>query len=57
MYIDGTDMFQCIPVTWEVLPHTHYAFLVMNIIMWISLLVANQKDPGFLTKNTSEYHR
>ena len=25
--------------------------------MWLSLLVANQKDPGFLAKNTDEYHR
>ena len=25
--------------------------------MWISLLVANQKDPGFLARNTDDYHR
>ena len=49
--------FQCVPVTWENLPQTHYTFIVVNIVMWISLLVANQKDPGFLGKNTDEYHR
>ena len=31
--------------------------MVINIVMWLSLLVANQKDPGFLAKNTDEYHR
>lgn len=45
------------PVTWDILPQTHYTFLVMNIVMWVSLLVANQKDPGFLAKNDDEYHR
>ena len=48
---------RCIPVTWELLPQTHYTFIIMNVIMWISLVVANQKDPGFLAKNTDEYHR
>nr|XP_040568396.1 probable protein S-acyltransferase 23 isoform X2 [Lepeophtheirus salmonis] len=48
---------RCIPVTWEALPQTHYTFLVINVIMWFSLIVANQKDPGFLSKNTDEYHR
>jgi hypothetical protein len=49
--------FQCVPVTWDALPQTHYTFLVMNVIMWISLLIAMQKDPGFLAKNTEEYHK
>ena len=44
-------------MTWDLLPQTHYTFIFMNVIMWISLLVANQKDPGFLAKNTEEYHR
>ncbi len=48
---------QCVPVTWEILPQTHYTFLFMNLVMWVSLLVANQRDPGFLAKNTEEYHR
>ena len=48
---------QCVPVTWDALPQTHYTFLAMNVVMWISLLVANQKDPGFLAKNTEEYHK
>ena len=45
------------PVTWEILPQTHYTFLVMNVVMWLSLIVANRKDPGFLARNTSEYQR
>ena len=52
-----TTIAQCVPVTWEILPYTHYVFLAVNVIMWISLLVANQRDPGFLAKNTAEYHR
>ena len=48
---------QCIPVTWHLLPHTHYIFIVVNLVMWLSLLVANQKDPGFLARNTDDYHR
>jgi len=48
---------RCIPVTWHLLPHTHYIFIVVNLVMWISLLVANQKDPGFLARNTDDYHR
>ena len=49
--------FQCVPVTWDALPQTHYTFLAMNVVMWISLLVASQKDPGFLAQNTDEYHK
>ena len=48
---------RCVPVTWSIVPQTHYAFIVVNIIMWISLLVANKRDPGFLAKNTEEYRR
>ena len=48
---------QCVPVTWDALPQTHYTFLAMNVVMWISLLVASQKDPGFLAQNTDEYHK
>ena len=29
----------------------------MNVVMWVSLIVANQRDPGFLARNTSEYQR
>ena len=25
--------------------------------MWLSLLLANKKDPGFLPQNTEDYHR
>ncbi len=44
-------------MTWEILPRTHYVFLAVNVVMWVSLIVANQRDPGFLAKNTGEYHR
>ena len=32
-------------------------FIGVNVVMWVSLLVASQKDPGFLPRNTDEYHR
>ena len=48
---------RCVPVTWAALPQTHYAFIAVNVVMWISLLVANKRDPGFLAKNTEEYRR
>ena len=48
---------RCVPVTWSALPQTHYAFIAVNVVMWISLLVANKRDPGFLAKNTEEYRR
>ena len=57
LILDPMYFLRCIPVTWEALPQTHYTFIVINVIMWISLLVANQKDPGFLAKNTEDYHR
>ena len=58
-------------MTWHLLPQTHYIFILVNIVMWVrlastksstltltsSLLVANQKDPGFLARNTDDYHR
>ena len=56
-FLNSPLSFQCIPVTWHLLPHTHYIFIVVNLVMWISLLVANQKDPGFLARNTDDYHR
>ena len=45
------------PVTWDILPQTHYTFLFMNVVMWVSLAIANLRDPGFLAKNTDDYHR
>jgi hypothetical protein len=35
-----------VPVTWDLLPYTHYTFIAINLIMWISLIISNQKDPG-----------
>jgi hypothetical protein len=37
---------QCVPVTWDLLPFTHYTFILINLIMWTSLIISNQKDPG-----------
>ena len=47
---------RCVPVTWDLLPALHYIFILVNLVMWISLLVANKKDPGFLPQNTDDYH-
>jgi hypothetical protein len=33
-------------VTWDLLPFTHYTFILINLIMWTSLIISNQKDPG-----------
>jgi len=48
---------RCVPVTWDLLPMLHYIFILVNLTMWISLIVANKKDPGFLAQNTDDYHR
>jgi len=50
-------LLRCVPVTWDLLPALHYIFLLINAIMWVSLLIANKKDPGFLPQNTEDYHR
>ncbi|XP_023331098.1 probable protein S-acyltransferase 23 isoform X2 [Eurytemora carolleeae] len=47
---------RCVPVTWDLLPVTHYSFLTVNLIMWISLIFSNRRNPGFLPQNTDEYH-
>ena len=33
----------------------HYAFLVLNVIMWISFFFASRTEPGFLPCNVPEY--
>ena len=48
---------RCVPVTWDLLPALHYIFILVNLVMWLSLLVANKKDPGFLPQNTDDYHQ
>ena len=44
-------------MTWDLLPALHYIFIIVNLTMWLSLLLANKKDPGFLPQNTEDYHR
>jgi len=50
-------LLRCVPATWDLLPVLHYIFIMFNIIMWISLLIANKKDPGYLPQNTDDYRR
>merc|ERR1711874_159652 len=50
-------LLRCVPVTWDLLPALHYIFILINLVMWVSLLIANKKDPGFLPQNTEDYHR
>ena len=37
---------RCVPVTWHLLPALHYIFIIVNLVMWLSILIANKKDPG-----------
>lgn len=50
-------LFKCIPLTWNLLRGSHYCFIYWNILMWISWIVANRRDPGYVPENSDTYHR
>ncbi|XP_059478437.1 uncharacterized protein LOC132198416 [Neocloeon triangulifer] len=50
-------LLRCIPITWNVLRGSHYCFIYWNLVMWISWIVANRRDPGCVPLNTDSYHR
>ncbi|XP_041988305.1 probable protein S-acyltransferase 23 [Aricia agestis] len=50
-------IIRCIPLTWNTLRLSHYCFLYWNGIMWLSWVVANRRDPGYLPRNSDTYHR
>ncbi|XP_020298877.1 probable protein S-acyltransferase 23 [Pseudomyrmex gracilis] len=50
-------LLKCIPLTWHHLLGKHYCFICWNILMWISWIVANRRDPGYVTQNNDSYYR
>ncbi|XP_068632363.1 uncharacterized protein Patsas isoform X2 [Battus philenor] len=50
-------IIRCIPLTWNTLRLSHYFFLYWNAIMWISWVIANRRDPGYIPQNSETYYR
>lgn len=50
-------LFQCIPITWNILRGSHYCFIYWNVVMWVCWFVANRKNPGYIPMNSESYHR
>ncbi|XP_047520141.1 probable protein S-acyltransferase 23 isoform X1 [Pieris napi] len=50
-------IIRCIPLTWNTLRLSHYCFLYWNAIMWMSWLIANRRDPGYIPQNSETYYR
>jgi len=50
-------LLKCIPLTWNLLRGSHYCFIFWNIVMWISWIVANRRDPGYVPQNSDTYYR
>lgn len=50
-------LLKCIPLTWNLLRGSHYCFIYWNILMWISWIVANRRDPGYVPQNSDAYYR
>lgn len=50
-------MIRVIPKTWNVLRRSHYCFIYWNIVMWISWIIANRRDPGYISMNSDQYYR
>ena len=49
--------WQCVPITWNILRGSHYCFIYWNLLMWLSWVVANRRDPGYITLNSDGYYR
>jgi hypothetical protein len=49
--------WQCVPITWNILRVSHYCFIYWNVLMWLSWLVANRRDPGYMVLNSDGYYR
>lgn len=49
-------MTRAIPITWNVLRRSHYCFIYWNAIMWISWIVANRRDPGYIPLDSDAYY-
>ncbi|XP_023222196.1 probable protein S-acyltransferase 23 isoform X2 [Centruroides sculpturatus] len=49
-------LLRCVPLTWDDIPLIHWFFIVTNTVMWLSMVVAHTRNPGYLKQNTDEYH-
>lgn len=50
-------LLKCLPLTWNFLRGSHYCFIYWNILMWLSWIVANRRDPGYVPQNSDTYYR
>ncbi|XP_026476172.1 protein S-acyltransferase 24-like [Ctenocephalides felis] len=50
-------IIRCIPITWNILRRSHYCFIYWNIVMWLSWIIANRRDPGYIAMNSETYYR
>lgn len=50
-------MIRVIPKTWNLLRKSHYCFIYWNVLMWISWIIANRRDPGYIPLNSDQYYR
>ncbi|VVD03830.1 unnamed protein product, partial [Leptidea sinapis] len=50
-------IMKCIPLTWNTLRLSHYCFLYWNAVMWMSWIIANRRDPGYIPQNSETYYR
>ncbi|XP_014259786.1 palmitoyltransferase akr1 isoform X2 [Cimex lectularius] len=50
-------ILKSIPRTWNLMRGTHYCFIYWNILMWISWVVANRRNPGYIPQNSECYYR
>lgn len=50
-------MIRVIPKTWNLVRKSHYCYIYWNILMWISWIIANRRDPGYIPLNSDQYYR
>ncbi|KAG8184534.1 hypothetical protein JTE90_012623 [Oedothorax gibbosus] len=59
LFFWGYPMYilRCVPLTWNEYELVHFVFLLTNGVMWVSLLIAHNLDPGYLALDTEDYQR
>jgi palmitoyltransferase ZDHHC13/17 len=50
-------IIRCIPLTWNSLRRSHYFFIYWNILMWVSWIIANRRNPGYIPVNSDSYYQ
>ncbi|EEB15132.1 Palmitoyltransferase TIP1, putative [Pediculus humanus corporis] len=48
-------LLRCVPISWNQARGSHYCFIYWNIIMWITWIIANRRDPGYIPLNMESY--